>query len=293
MTDEGGGLERALGSPVVARRSVAGGSINAAERIELDDGRLVFAKSRDGADLDEFEAEAAGLRWLAEPGVVNVPKTLAVSDDPPTLALEWIEPGLLSSTGAEGLGRGLAEMHLSGAGAFGTLPPRPGGAAAGPPRIGSLELVVNERDSWGEVYAHDRLLPAKAIAAERGAISASGVTAVERVCERIDDLCGPAEPPARLHGDIWSGNVMADQEGEAWLVDPVAYGGHREVDLAMLRLFGAPSQRIFSAYEERAPLAEGHAERVELWQLFPLLVHAALVGGAYGDSATRVAERYA
>ncbi|HYH61213.1 MAG TPA: fructosamine kinase family protein, partial [Solirubrobacterales bacterium] len=104
-------------------------------------------------------------------------------------------------------------------------------------------------------------------------------------------LVGPPEPPARLHGDLWSGNVLTTTDG-AYLIDPAAYGGHREVDLAMLRLFGSPSQRIFDAYEEAVPLAEGHAERVELWQLMPLLVHALLFGGSYGASAGRAARKY-
>jgi fructosamine-3-kinase len=115
---------------------------------------------------------------------------------------------------------------------------------------------------------------------------------VERVCERIGELAGPPEPPARLHGDLWSGNVLAGADGRPWLVDPAAYGGHREVDLAMLRLFGAPSPRVLSAYEEAYPLAAGHEERVELWQLLPLLVHAVLFGGGYGASAERAARRY-
>jgi fructosamine-3-kinase len=116
---------------------------------------------------------------------------------------------------------------------------------------------------------------------------------VERVCERLAELAGPAEPPSRLHGDLWSGNVMADRRGRPWLIDPSAYGGHREVDLAMLRLFGAPSERVFAAYQERSPLAGGWRERVELYQLLPLLVHAALFGGSYGARAERVARRYA
>jgi fructosamine-3-kinase len=112
------------------------------------------------------------------------------------------------------------------------------------------------------------------------------------VCERIADLAGPPEPPARLHGDLWGGNVLAGADGRARLIDPAAYGGHREVDLAMLRLFGAPSERVFAAYAEAAPLADGHDERVALWQLFPLLVHAALFGGSYGASVERAAVRY-
>jgi fructosamine-3-kinase len=116
---------------------------------------------------------------------------------------------------------------------------------------------------------------------------------VEGVCARIADLAGPPEPPARLHGDLWRGNVLADREGRPWLIDPSCFGGHREVDLAMLRLFGAPSERVFAAYEERAPLAEGWEERLALWQLSPLLVHAVLFGGSYREAAEGVARRYA
>jgi len=118
------------------------------------------------------------------------------------------------------------------------------------------------------------------------------VETVERVAARMPDLAGPHEPPARLHGDLWSGNVMSDAEGRPWLIDPSAYGGHREVDLAMLRLFGAPSDRVFNVYEDETALAEGWVERVELYQLLPLLVHALLFGGSYRASAERAAERY-
>jgi fructosamine-3-kinase len=107
------------------------------------------------------------------------------------------------------------------------------------------------------------------------------------------ELAGPAEPPARLHGDLWSGNVFAGGDGRPWLIDPSAYGGHREIDLAMLRLFGAPSERVFDAYEEVSPLADGWEDRVELYQLLPLLVHALLFGGSYCGAAERVARHYA
>ncbi|HEX7299827.1 MAG TPA: fructosamine kinase family protein, partial [Solirubrobacteraceae bacterium] len=159
-------------------------------------------------------------------------------------------------------------------------------------RIGPLSLPNEPCDDWPAFYARARLRPLAELAARRGALGAAGREAVERVCERIADLAGPPEPAARLHGDLWGGNVLAGSDGRAWLVDPAAYGGHREVDLAMLRLFGAPSPRLFAAYEEAAPLAEGQEDRVALWQLFPLLVHAVLFGGHYGQSVEQAARRY-
>ena len=283
-------LETALGSAVRRRSALGGGSINAAERLLLDDGRTVFAKSRPGAGRNEFAAEAAGLRWLGDAPGPPVPGVLGFGSGPPFLALAWIPPGILTPEGAERFGRALAELHLSGAPAHGALPP---GAPDGLLRIGPIELRSPEREDWGSAYAEDRLLPLLRIAADGGAIGPEGAAAVERVCERIGELGGPSEPPSRLHGDLWSGNVLADEDGEGWLIDPAAHGGHREVDLAMLRLFGVPSPRILAAYEERWPLPQGHAERVELWQLFPLLVHAALFGGSYGASAARIAAAYA
>jgi fructosamine-3-kinase len=159
--------------------------------------------------------------------------------------------------------------------------------------FGSLRLSNEPAGSWAEFYSERRLAPLARMAAERGALSPDGRAEIERVCARMPELAGPPEPPARLHGDLWSGNVMAGADGRSWLIDPSCYGGHREMDLAMLRLFGAPSQRIFDAYEEIAPLAAGWQDRVELCQLAPLLVHAVLFGGSYGAAAERAADAYA
>jgi fructosamine-3-kinase len=115
---------------------------------------------------------------------------------------------------------------------------------------------------------------------------------VESLCKRLPELAGPIEQPSRLHGDLWGGNVIADSCGVPHLIDPAAYGGHREVDLAMLRLFGGPGERCFAAYQEAHPLSEGHRERIALWQLFPILLHAALFGGGYGSRALQIAQRY-
>jgi fructosamine-3-kinase len=103
----------------------------------------------------------------------------------------------------------------------------------------------------------------------------------------------PAEPPARLHGDLWNGNVLWGADGGARVIDPAAYCGHREVDLAMLALFGLPQlERLVDAYQEVHPLADGWEDRLALHQLFPLLVHAALFGQGYGARAATLAARY-
>lgn len=267
-------------------RRIGGGDINEAYEVTLEDGRRAFVKTRGRIDPGEYEAEAAGLSWLAEPGLVRTPSVLEVSED--YLALEWVAPGALNEAGAEDLGRALAGTHAAGATNFGA-PPALAGSDTG---FGSLRLPNGTALDWPTFYSEQRLRPLAAIAKRAGTLSESAFRMVQSVCDQLPQLCGPPEPPARLHGDLWSGNVHADREGQAWLIDPSCYGGHREMDLAMLRLFGAPSQRIFDAYEETTPLADGWRDRVELYQLSPLLVHAVLFGGSYGQAVKRVASRY-
>jgi fructosamine-3-kinase len=280
-------VERATGRAPSAARRVAGGDLNEAWRVELDGG-AGFVKTRPGATREEYEAEANGLRWLGEPGALAVPEVLGVAEDPPALVLAWVDEGPRGDEAA--LGRGLAAIHAAGAPGFGAAEP---GAEGDVLHIGPLALPDEPAAGWPAFYAERRLRPLLPLAVDRGALTAAGLAAVERVCERVPDLAGPPEPPARLHGDLWAGNVLWARDGRPWLIDPAAHGGHREVDLAMLRLFGSPGPAFLAAYEELRPLAPGHAERVALWQLFPLLVHAVLFGGAYGAAAERAARRYA
>ncbi|HTE64561.1 MAG TPA: fructosamine kinase family protein [Solirubrobacteraceae bacterium] len=298
---------RALGRPLAGARRVAGGDINDAWLVELDDGRRAFVKTRADARPGEYATEASGLRWLGEvEGGLAVPEVLAVHDaddgapagagssggaeTPPLLALAWLDEGRLDAAGEEELGRGLARVHAAGAPAFGAPPP---GAPDGLLRLGAVELPAATGADWPAFYAEHRLAPLLRAAADRGALSPGGAAAIDAVIARLPELAGPPEPPARLHGDLWSGNVLAGRDGRPRLIDSAAYGGHREIDLAMLQLFGAPSPRTLAAYAEVHPLAEGHERRVPLWQLLPLLVHAILFGGGYGASAVRAAQRAA
>jgi fructosamine-3-kinase len=270
--------EALAGGPVAAVRRVAGGDINEAWQVEWEDGRRAFVKTRADPGPGEYAAEAAGLRWLGAAGGLRVPDVLAVGED--FLELEWVDGGRLDRAGALELGRGLAAVHAAGADRFG---------ADVPMRIGRLALHNDPAGTWAEFYVERRLRP---LAAAAG-LSPRGGRALDRVCDRIADLAGPPEPPARVHGDLWGGNVLAGRDGRPWLIDPVAHGGHREVDLAMLALFGGPPAGVLDAYAEAAPLAAGWEDRVGLWQLFPLLVHAVLFGGGYAASVERVAVGYA
>ena len=250
---------------------IAGGDLNQAWRLELGDGTPAFAKT---GHPGTYEPEAAGLAWLADGGA-TVPEVLAVSEG--VLVLSWVDA---ARHDPEELGRMVATMHRAGAVDFGVL--ADGGRA--PLRLGPLEIPSDPAPDWATFYAASRVMPM----ARQAGLDPDDLATIERLCERMAEFAGPPEPPARLHGDLWSGNVM----GGPVLIDPAAYGGHREVDLAMLGLFGSPGGRFLAAYQEAHPLAEGHADRVDLWQLFPLLVHAALFGGSYGASAVRAARRY-
>jgi fructosamine-3-kinase len=246
--------------------------------VELADGDLVVAKLTDGA-----EAEAAGLEWLAESGSVPVPGVRGHDDR--WLVIEQIEPGNASPAAAEQFGRRLAALHASGANAFGEAPP-------GAPRSGWIGLAVMDyasEASWPRWYAEHRIAPYLARAT---ALTGAEKGVIEQVCERIEELAGPEEPPARLHGDLWSGNVHWAADGRVWLIDPAAHGGHRETDLAMLHLFGCPHlDQVLRGYLAESPLADGWQRRIPLHQLFPLLVHVELFGRSYAHQAVTAARQ--
>jgi len=247
----------------------------------LTDGRDVFVKQAASGDrAAELAAEANGLRWLAEPGVVPVPEVIAVDDE--TLVLALLPPGRPTREAARELGAALARLHAAGASSFGAPWP---GFIAGLPLPGSAAAGSPGAAIWPAWYAENRIVPYLETGVNRGGLSRADARLVTTVADRIGELAGPPEPPARIHGDLWSGNVFWSG-GRGWLIDPAAQGGHRETDLAMLALFGVPGlAEILAAYQAVAPLADGWRSRVPLHQLHPLLVHASLFGEPYGTRA--------
>jgi len=270
--------ESLLGQPVVSTSPVAGGSICTTTRLRLTTGRSVVLKTRPHPPAGFFAAEAHGLRWLRAAEGAPVPEVLAVTDD--CIVLDWVEPARPTPEAAEAFGRALAATHRAGSDVFGAE--RDG-------YVGLAPLPNRPLPTWTEFYAARRVTPYLRLAVDRAAVTPEEAADVEAVLARLDELAGPPEPPARLHGDLWAGNVVWSGD-TAWLIDPAAHGGHRETDLAMLALFGLPNlPRVVAAYDEAFPLADGWEQRVALHQLHPLLVHAVLFGGSYGARAATAA----
>ncbi len=269
-------LAAKLGTQIRTAEPIAGGDINDAFRVVLVDNREIFVKTHAHPPAGMYEAEAAGLAWIA-PGPLRVPRVLAVTEG--ALALEWMAIGSKGADFDEALGRGLAQLHAIGAPMFGH--DRPSFLATLPQDNTGAKNVAAQ-------WIDHRVGPLCQQAWRQGVIPDIR-DRLEKLRER--DVWGPREPPARLHGDLWWGNVVA-VDGVPCLIDPAVYGGHREVDLAMLALFGGVSNKLLAAYEEIAPLAPDWRSRVALWQLYPLAAHAVLFGGSYGAQVMRIVERF-
>jgi fructosamine-3-kinase len=277
-----GRAEQLLGSSVISTAPVAGGDVSSAVKLRLSNGRTAFLKSLTQAPPHFFEREAAGLRWLAEvEDGVTTPDVLAVDSD--CLILGWVETTRPGQEAAAAFGRALARTHLSGAEVWG---------AESDGYIGRLPLANQPLPTWAEFYVERRIAPYLRVARDKGLVAGEDAALIERAAGRVGEIV-PDEPAARLHGDLWNGNVLWGQEDRVVVNDPAAYGGHREVDLAMLTLFGLPQlPHVMAAYEEVAPLGEDWQERLGIHQLFPLVVHACLFGGGYGGRAAKIAQRY-
>ncbi|GLI25853.1 fructosamine kinase [Agromyces rhizosphaerae] len=247
----------------------------------------VVRKERADAPEGFFEAEAAGLAWLADAGGVATPRVVDVG--PGRIELERIAIARPDAEAARAFGRALAETHAAGAETFGAPP----AGWTGPLYIGRREMPRTTSTSWGAFYAKARVLPFVGVAVDAGNLASAEADLVRRACDVVADGAFDDDlPPARIHGDLWNGNVLYSPNGVV-VIDPAAHGGHGETDLAMLDLFGCPGlDAVLAGYDEVAPPRAGRRARVPLHQLHPLAVHAAGHGRSYGvalaDAARRV-----
>jgi fructosamine-3-kinase len=276
-----------LGSAITSVAAAGGGDINQTFALQLRDGRKLFVKTHPSSPAGMYGCEARGLSWLAEARALRVPAVQLESEadelGPACLVLEHVAIGRRSANFDEALGQGLAALHRFGAPSFGLEHAN---------YLALLEQDNRPLPTWARFYAERRLAPQARLARRSGRIGARLEHELELLCAKLEQLVGPDEPPARLHGDLWSGNLLCDAQGAPCLIDPAVYGGHREIDLAMMRLFGGFSERAFAAYDAAYPLAPGHRERVPLYQLYPLLVHVNLFGGHYASQVEHLLSRW-
>lgn len=245
--------------------------------------------TKERADAPEgfFEAEAAGLHWLGQAEADGGARVVRVASvGPGGIELERIHEVRATAGAARTFGAALALTHAAGAAAFGAPPD----GWDGPLFIGKRPLPVAHESSWGRFYARDRVRPYLEIAVDAGSVTADQLPVIRAAVERVESgELDDDEPPARIHGDLWNGNLLWDARGGV-LIDPAAHGGHRETDLAMLALFGAPHlDDIVAGYDAVRPLRAGWRDRIPLHQLHPLAVHAAGYGPSYGRALTDAA----
>ena len=286
-------LQALYGSDVrITRRAhVSGGDINDACILYLSDGQEIFMKSNRITHADFFVTEAEGLRAIASTKTLRVPQVLARGTDEAEgcafLLMEAVTGAPQARDFWEAFGHGLAKMHLADTTAF------VNGGRYGFTQdnyIGAGEQRNTPADSWITFFREHRLRPQMERAAHY--FDAHLRKQCESLLEHLEDLLTEPERPSLLHGDLWGGNFMTGPDGHAWLIDPAAYVGHAEADLAMTELFGGFHPRFYAAYEEINPLQKGYDTRRDIYNLYHLLNHLNLFGPGYLGSVARIVERF-
>lgn len=262
--------------------SISGGSINQAFRVETST-ETYFLKVNSAVRFpNTFEAEKLGLELLSKSTFV-VPKPIATTtiENEQFLLTEWIQQGSVQVGFWKVFGRNLAQLHSATEPTFGLDHNN---------YIGSLSQQNDQRKSWAEFYRDLRLVPQIQLAERNGQLTSTMKRGFDKLFQRLDELF-PIEKSSLLHGDLWNGNLMVTKDGSACIFDPAVYYGHREMDLAMMALFGGFGNDWVNAYNEIYPLENGWRERIPIGQLYPLMVHVNLFGGSYINDVEDILKR--
>lgn len=277
-------LRAILGTDVLRSIPVSGGDINDAYKLNLSDGRQIFMKVNRSSGSSFFQAEADGLEAIRATDAIGVPQVIAVGKDQQYgafLLLEWVEAAPKAHGFWETFGRSLARMHRVPADHFGWEKDN---------YIGASPQINTQHDSWIAFYRDCRLAPQFRRADHY--FEPATWKRISRLLDRLEDYLVEPIHPSLLHGDLWSGNYITGNDGQAWLIDPAVYLGHAEADLAMTELFGGFHPDFYSAYREVSPLQPGYEQRRDLYNLYHLLNHLNLFGGGYLSAVLRILNRY-
>lgn len=278
-------IEEHLDLKIASGSTLGGGCISDAKKIKMENGELYLLKINQGSG-DMFEKEANGLRELAKANAVRVPAVLM--NDKDFILLEFIESGRKVKNFFENFGRKFAELHKFSSDSFGFYEDNYIGST--PQKNVADE---KEKESWKEFYFNKRLLFQLKLAERKGHLTSELSSAFSNLENKYDTiLSGGKEAPSLLHGDLWSGNYMPDENGEACLIDPAVYYGNREADLGMTKLFGGFSSDFYKAYNEEFPLDDGYEYRENIYKLYHVLNHLNLFGGGYYSQAVSLIKYY-
>ncbi|HBX62638.1 MAG TPA: fructosamine kinase [Flavobacteriaceae bacterium] len=262
-----------------------GGDINDAFRLESFD-KKYFLKVNSANNFPHlFKKEARALEAIKKTKTFSVPKVVNVGEagkDFQYLLLEWMENSTPTVVNWENLGKNLAKLHQNTSKQFGWS------------EDNYIAIVVQPNsltDSWSEFYAKNRIMPMMKLLQNKQLINSKQIKSAENLCKQLNSIF-PEEKPALLHGDFWNGNILANKKGEFSVIDPAIYYGHREMDLAIAKLFGGFDDVFFDAYHENNPLAPNFEERLPIAQLFPLLIHAYLFEGYYVKDVQTILKKF-
>jgi fructosamine-3-kinase len=274
------------GREVAIKRSssLSGGSINNAYRLETDDGYFFMKYNLASAYPGMFEQEALGLELLRNAGAVRVPEVIDHSDDGTYsfIILEYLDPAGKTANFWEDFGHKLAALHRHKGENFGLDHDN---------YIGSLKQYNDEYDNWVDFFREQRLLIQMEMAASSGLLPGRIKDAFESLFRQLESIF-PNEPPCLIHGDLWSGNYHVDENGQACIIDPAVYFGSREMDIGMSQLFGVFGGNFYDAYNETWPMEPGWRERIEICNLYPLMVHVNLFGSGYLGSVESILSKF-
>jgi len=277
-------IETSLKAEVTGFKPAGGGCINNGGELKTNQGSYFIKWNSVNLFPGMFDAEARGLRLLHSKRCISIPEVIQVNegDSIQFILMEFVASDRTVKKYWELFGSGLAKLHKNSQSEFGLDHDN---------FIGSLPQQNGFRNAWVDFFIEQRLNPQLELAEKNHLMDQSSRNKFELLNKKLPEFF-PVEPPALLHGDLWSGNLITNRNGEPCLIDPAIYFGHREAELAFTRLFGGFERAFYYAYHNAYPLQPGFEKRIDLYNLYPLLVHANLFGGSYFQQVKSILDRH-